>query len=58
MAAWGVLLSIGGGLAGVLVFLGLVADEVCAIESHLAYRRRIEADAAARRQALEAETPG
>ena len=58
MGSWSLLFSIGGALAGVLVFLALVTDEVRAIELHLEYRRRIEAEEAAKRRGQENETAG
>ena len=58
MESWSLLLSVGGALAGVLVFLGLVSDEVRAIELHLEYRRRIESEEAAKRQGQESKTAG
>ena len=55
MGSWTLLFSVGAALAGVLAFLGLVADEVAAIEVHLAHRSRFEAEQEARRRAREAE---
>ena len=58
MGSWELFFTIGGALVGVLAFLGLVADEIRAIELHLEHRRRIEAEEAARRRAAEIEAAG
>ncbi len=58
MGSWTLLLALGSGLAGVLVFVGLVADEIAAIEVHLAHRSRLQDEQLAKQRARRADSAG